>query len=114
MITGAHSLIYSSDPDATRAFFRDVLEFPYVDSGDNWLIFALPPAEFGIHPGPSGGSELYLMCDDIEKTIAELSAKGVELSGEIVEERWGRVVSVQVPGAGELGIYEPKHPLAPH
>lgn len=114
MITGAHSLLYSSDPDATRAFFRDVLEFPYVDAGGNWLIFALPPSEVAVHPGEAGGSELYLMCDDIDKTIAELTAKGVEVDGGIVEERWGRLVSVRVPGAGTLGIYEPKHPIAPH
>jgi hypothetical protein len=115
MITGAHSIIYSSDADGVRAFFRDVLEFPSVDAGHGWLIFALPPAEVAAHPvdGP-GRHELYLMCDDIHATMAELKGKGVEFTGGIAEERWGLVTAIKLPGGGELGLYEPRHPSPPH
>jgi catechol 2,3-dioxygenase-like lactoylglutathione lyase family enzyme len=115
MITGAHAIIYSRDADADRAFFRDVLELPAVDAGHGWLIFALPPAELATHPTDGAGSyELYLMCDDIGATVAELEAKGVRFSGAIVEERWGSVTAVKLPGGGELGLYEPKHPSPAH
>lgn len=109
-------LYYSSDADATRAFFRDVLELPYVDIGDNWLILTLPPAELGVHPAasPNGvGHEMYLMCDDIDATVETLRGKGVEFTSDISEESWGRLISMRVPGGGELGLYQPKHPLAP-
>lgn len=114
MIVGAHTIVYSSDVDATRAWFRDVLGFPYVDAHDGWLIFSLPPAEIGIHPGEESRHELYLMCDDIEKTVEDLLNKGVQFASEITEQSWGRLISIKVPGGGELGLYEPRHPLAPH
>ncbi len=114
MITGAHSIIYSQDADGVRAFFRDVLELPSVDAGHGWLIFALPPAEVATHPTDGAGrQELYLMCDDIHATVAELRGKGVEFSRPIVEERWGSVTAIALPGGGELGLYEPKHPIPP-
>jgi catechol 2,3-dioxygenase-like lactoylglutathione lyase family enzyme len=109
MITGAHTVLYSSDADALRAFFRDVLGFPSVDAGDDWLIFGLPPAELAAHPGEKPGSELYLMCDDLEATMADLRAKGVEL-GPVSDQGWGRVTTIALPGGGELGLYEPRHP----
>ncbi len=109
MITGAHTIRYSPDADALRAFFRDVLELPSVDAGGGWLIFGLPPAELAAHPGEQPGSELYLMCDDLEATMADLRAKGVEL-GPVAEERWGRVTTIALPDGGELGLYEPRHP----
>jgi catechol 2,3-dioxygenase-like lactoylglutathione lyase family enzyme len=109
MITGAHTVLYSSDADALRAFFRDVLGFPSVDAGDGWLIFGLPPAELAAHPGEKPGSELYLMCDDLEATMADLRAKGVEL-GPVSDQGWGRVTTIALPGGGELGLYEPRHP----
>jgi catechol 2,3-dioxygenase-like lactoylglutathione lyase family enzyme len=109
MITGAHTVLYSSDADALRAFFRDVLGFPSVDAGDGWLIFGLPPAELAAHPGEKPGSELYLMCDDLEATMADLRAKGVEL-GPVSDQGWGRVTTIAMPGGGELGLYEPRHP----
>ena len=117
MITGAHAVIYAEDGDATRTFLRDVLGWSNVDAGGGWLIFKLPPAEVGIHPTdggevPSGRHQLYLTCDDLDATIAELAAKGVELAEPIHEERWGRVTAIVVPGGGQLGLYEPKHPLA--
>jgi predicted enzyme related to lactoylglutathione lyase len=114
MITGAHSIIYSADPDGVRAFFRDVLELPSVDAGRGWLIFALPPAEVAAHPSDGADRhELYLMCDDIHATVDELQGKGVELTRPIAEERWGLVTAIRLPGGGELGLYEPRHPTPP-
>jgi len=111
VITGAHTVIYSRDADGVRSFLRDVLELPSVDAGGGWLIFALPPAEVAAHPTDGAGScELYLMCDDIHDTVAELRSKGVEFSRPVSEERWGSVTSIALPGGGELGLYEPKHP----
>jgi predicted enzyme related to lactoylglutathione lyase len=113
MITGVHAIVYSADADAVRAFLRDVLELPSVDAGGGWLIFALPPAELAAHPAEeSGRHELYLMCDDIQTTIAELEAKGVEFTGPVSEARFGLITSMRVPGGGELGLYEPRHPTA--
>jgi catechol 2,3-dioxygenase-like lactoylglutathione lyase family enzyme len=109
MITGAHTVLYSPDADALREFFRDVLGFPSVDAGGGWLIFGLPPAELAAHPGEQSGSELYLMCDDLEATMADLRAKGVEL-GPVTDQGWGRVTTIVLPGGGQLGLYEPRHP----
>jgi catechol 2,3-dioxygenase-like lactoylglutathione lyase family enzyme len=114
MITGAHSIIYATDAEAARAFLRDTLGLSNVDAGNGWLIFKSPPAEVAVHPAdPSatGTVELYLMCDDLDATMAELKAKGVEL-GDVTEARWGLLTTVRVPGAGEIGLYEPRHPVA--
>ena len=111
MITGAHAIIYSRDADGVRAFLEDVLELPSVDAGGGWLIFALPPAEVAAHPTEGAAAcELYLMCDDIGSTVDELAAKGVSFTRPIAEERWGSVTAIALPGGGELGLYEPKHP----
>jgi predicted enzyme related to lactoylglutathione lyase len=113
MITGAHALIYTRDAEADRAFFKDVLGFDSIDSGGGWLIFALPPAELGIHPSEHNDRhELYLLCDDIEATASQLERKGVKLPRPFQEESWGRVSMITLPGGGKLGIYEPKHALA--
>lgn len=115
MITGIHTLLYSKDADATRAFFRDTLGFSGVDAGHGWLIFALPPAELGIHPEEDDGeghAELYLMCDDVDATVAALREKGVETVRPVSDQGWGRVTSIRLPGGGELGLYEPRHPTA--
>lgn len=110
VIRGAHLLLYSRDAEADRAFFRDVLGWSYVDAHDGWLIFAQPPAELAVHPAQqSGGCELYLMCDDLEATVAGLVARGVT-SGPVTEVGWGLVTHVRLPGGGELGLYEPRHP----
>lgn len=110
-VTGAHALVYTKDAEATRAFFRDVLGFSHVDAGDGWLIFALPPAEVGVHPTTGQpGHELYLMCDDIHATVAELRAKGVELAEEPQERGFGTVAVIRLPGDATLPIYEPHHP----
>ncbi len=112
MIFGAHIIVYSKDAEADRAFFRDVLGFPAVDAGRGWLIFALPPSEAAFHPAESNDrQELYFMCDDLKAEIAGLAAKGVECS-EVHEERWGSVTKLRLPGGGQLGLYQPKHPTA--
>jgi predicted enzyme related to lactoylglutathione lyase len=113
MIIGAHTIIYSRDADADRAFIRDVLGFDSVDAGGGWLIFSLPPGEVAVHPDETGGRhELYLMCDDIESTVSDLNQKGVDVSRPIRELSWGRLASIRLPGGGELGVYQPKHPMA--
>jgi|SRR5436190_14216237 len=115
VVAGVHALIFAEDAPAARAFFRDVLDFAYVDDHDGWLIFALPPAELGIHPGPgwsgkTGQHELFLMCHDIERTVEELQAKGVEFVAPITDEGFGLLTKMAVPGgAGQVGLYQPKH-----
>jgi catechol 2,3-dioxygenase-like lactoylglutathione lyase family enzyme len=113
MISGAHVIIYSKDAEADRVFFRDVLGFASVDAGHGWLIFALPPAEAAIHPSDKDGSvhELYFMCDDLKAEIASLAKKGVNCS-EVQEARWGSITKMHLPGGGEVGLYQPKHPTA--
>jgi hypothetical protein len=113
VINGGHVILFSHDPEADRTFFAEVLGQPHVDAGGGWLIFKLPPAEIAIHPsdGPTG-SELYLLCDDVEATVDQLRAKGVNFIQDISGERWGRVTRLQLPGGGEVGLYEPRHPLA--
>ncbi len=112
MIFGAHVIIYSKDAEADRVFFRDILGFKSVDAGHGWLIFALPPAEAAVHPVEDAAShELYLMCDDLEAEIAELKAKGVACA-ELQKARWGTVTKISLPGGGNVGLYQPKHPTA--
>ena len=110
MITGVHTLIYSRDPEADRAFFRDVLQFHHVVAHDTWLIFALPPTELGIHPiDGEPKHEIYLMCDDIATTTAELAAKGVEFIAPPKDEGFGVLAQIRLPGGGLLGIYGARH-----
>ena len=121
MLNGAHILIYSKDADADRAIVRDVLKLPSVDVGRGWLIFKLPPAELAVHPaeqregkdetGRGLTSELYLMCDDVEKTIQELAARGVECTS-VSREQWGLRTTIVLPSGGELGLYQPLHATA--
>jgi catechol 2,3-dioxygenase-like lactoylglutathione lyase family enzyme len=115
MIDGAHTIIYSSDAEATRKFFRDVLGFASVDAGQGWLIFALPPGELAAHPsegdeGQPGRAELYLMCDDLKKTMEDLKKKGVEFTSPANDRGWGILTTLKVPGAGQIGLYQPRHP----
>ena len=115
MITGVHAIIYATEPDRTRAFLRDVLGFAWVEGGspdETWPIFALPPAEVGIHPHDHVEPELYLLCDDIGATVEALRAKGVEFVGEVTDQGWGLLTTIQVPGGGNLGLNEPRHELA--
>ncbi|MCW2884123.1 MAG: hypothetical protein QOE54_6590 [Streptosporangiaceae bacterium] len=113
MINGTHVIIYSRDADADREFIRDVLGFAGVDAGDGWLIFKLPPAEVGVHPTDGEAKhEFYLMCDDIETTLAMLTAKGVEVSHPIMNAGWGSRASIRLPSGSELSLYQPRHPVA--
>lgn len=112
MISGAHVMVYSGDATADRVFFRDVLGFASVDAGHGWLIFALPPAELAVHPAEENdGHELYFMCDDLKAEISALGEKGVRCS-DVQEARWGSITHIRLPGGGEVGLYEPKHPKA--
>src|SRR3954463_5693103 len=109
MIIGAHSIIYSTNPEADRAFLRDVLQLPNVDVGGGWLIFGLPPAEVAVHPsGKNDVHEFYLMCDNVETLSTEMKERQVACS-EIKNEGWGMLVHVTLPGGGKLGIYQPRH-----
>jgi catechol 2,3-dioxygenase-like lactoylglutathione lyase family enzyme len=119
VITAVHTIVYSSDPDATRTFFRDVLEFPSVDTGAGWLIFRTGPSELGVHPdaweddGQSGGTkqhfEVSLICDDLRSTISALTAKGAQFAGDIEQAGWGSIARLLVPGAAAMTLYQPKY-----
>ena len=117
-IIGTHMLLYTSEPDAVRATFRDVFGFDFVDTGHDWLIFALPPAELGIHPGEGPTfdrgvrHQVSFMCDDLDATIAELRAKGIEIQGEPDNEGWGITTTMILPGGLDVLLYQPLHPLA--
>jgi hypothetical protein len=109
MIKGTHVILYSKNAEADRAFFRDVLRYPYADAGHGWLIFALPPAEVALHPSDENDvHELYLMCDDVRAFIEEMKAKRVACS-PVREERWGSITDLTLPGGGKIGVYQPKH-----
>ena len=111
-ITGVHALLYTSAPDELRAVLRDVLGWDHVDAGGGWLIFKLPPAELGIHPDSSAHHELSLMCDDLDATIEQLRAKGVEFRGEPDDRRFGRAIAMVLPGGVDVLLYEPAHETA--
>ncbi len=109
MITGAHSIIYSTNPKADKEFFRDVLKFPNEDVGDGWLIFGLPPAEVAIHPSSENDlHEFYLMCDDVKALVKEMTKHKIVCS-EIQNQGWGLIIQLTLPGGGKLGVYEPRH-----
>jgi catechol 2,3-dioxygenase-like lactoylglutathione lyase family enzyme len=111
VIDGAHFVIFSRDPDADRAFFRDVLGLRFVDAGGGWPIFALPAAEVAVHPDEVGDRhDLYLMCSDLEGTMTDLEGKGISVERPVRDMRWGRLATLVMPGGGKLGIYQPKHP----
>ncbi len=109
-------IIYTKDPEADRAFFKDVLEWPYVDAHDGWLIFAMPPAEIAFNPVMDDGEKhaIYLMCDNVEALVARMSDAGFACS-DVSDEGWGRLTAVTLPGGSKLGVYEPRHasPLFP-
>jgi catechol 2,3-dioxygenase-like lactoylglutathione lyase family enzyme len=110
MINALHTLVYAEDPDAARAFFRDVLGFPGTDTGGGWLIFKTGPSELGVHPGSAAqGFDVSLICDDLEQTMAELKAKGAEFTGAVQDEGWGITTRLKVPGAGEMTLYQPRY-----
>jgi predicted enzyme related to lactoylglutathione lyase len=114
-ITGVHTLLYTSGPDAVRDILRDVFGWPFVDEGGGWLIFALPPAEVGVHPAEGPGSahhQVSLMCDDITATMADLATRGVEVRGGPSDEGWGVTTTLVLPGGLEMMLYEPRHATA--
>jgi len=109
LISGAHAMIFTRDEEADRAFLRDVLEIPCIDSGGGWLIFKLPPAELGVHGGENNDvHQLYLMCDDLDLAMATLAERGARCA-EPFTASWGRATSVPLPGGGKIGLYEPRH-----
>jgi len=109
MITGAHTIIYSTSPEADRAFFRDVLRLPNVDVGGGWLIFGLPPAEVAVHPSDNNDvHELYLMCNDIESLVVELAKRDIPC-GQVQDQGWGLLAELTLPGGGKMGVYQPRH-----
>jgi hypothetical protein len=112
-ITGAHALLYTTEPEAVRAIFRDVFGWPHVDAGDGWLIFKTPPAELGVHPSEGDSHHQFsLMCDDLEATVAELRAKGIEVKGEPSDQGFGIVTMLALPGGLDVMLYQPRHPTA--
>src|SRR5262245_2830994 len=109
MINGAHAIVYSTNPEADRAFLRDVLKMPNVDVGQGWLIFGLPPAEVAVHPTDDKEfHEFYLMCDNVEELVASMNESGIEC-GPLHSMGWGVLTQVILPGGGKLGIYQPRH-----
>jgi catechol 2,3-dioxygenase-like lactoylglutathione lyase family enzyme len=113
MISGAHMVIYTKDAEADRAFLRDVLGFPWVDAGHGWLIFALPPAEIACHPAEKNDEhQIYLMSDDVNATVESLAKHQVKCEA-VKDQGWGMLTYFSLPGGGRVGLYQPKHPLAP-
>jgi hypothetical protein len=109
MITGAHSIVYSTNPDADRAFLREVLRLSSVDVGEGWLIFGLPPAEVAVHPSDKNDvHELYFMCDDVEDFIGKMTDAGVSCL-PVQDQGWGLLTQLTLPGGGKLGVYQPRH-----
>ena len=111
-ITGVHALLYSPEAEAVRRVLADDLGWDHVDTGGGWLVFALPPAEIGVHPSDAPSHEISLICDDLDATVAELRARGIEIRGEPSDEGWGIVVELVLPGDVSIRLYEPRHPLA--
>jgi hypothetical protein len=113
MITGAHVIVYSTAAEADRTFLLELLGTRHVDAGGGWLIVALPPAEIAVHPTDGAPKqELHLMCDDIDKTVSDLTARGVTFEGGVRDQGWGLWTSIQLPSGGTLGLYQPRHPIA--
>jgi catechol 2,3-dioxygenase-like lactoylglutathione lyase family enzyme len=109
MISGAQAIVYSTDPDADRAFLRDVLGLPHVDSGGGWLIFGLPASEVAVHPAEENGRhEVYFLVDDVKAVVEAMKTRKIR-TGPLQEELWGRLTEVTLPGGGTIGVYEPKH-----
>ena len=115
MITAVHTLLYCDDADQARAFFRDVLEWPYLDEGGGWLIFRTGPSELGVHPTTQGEwsspqkHEISFICDDLEATVTDLKSKGAEFTGQIEDEDYGLTINLRIPGGPEVMLYQPKY-----
>jgi hypothetical protein len=111
-ITGTHAILYTSEPEALRAVLRDTFGWHHVDAHDGWLIFRLPAAELGVHPGEAPAHELSFMCDDLQATMADLSAKGVQFEGEPAASGFGVFVTMVLPGGVKVLLYQPRHKTA--
>jgi predicted enzyme related to lactoylglutathione lyase len=115
VITGVHAIVFSAEAEKVRAFFTDVLNLPSADAGGGWLIFALPPAELAVHLADGDSRhELYLTCDDIHATLADLRGKGVPVARDVTDQGWGLLAAIRLPDGSELPIYQPRHPSPPH
>jgi hypothetical protein len=113
MITGAHAIVYSREPEADRDFLRDVLQLPHVDVGHGWLIFGLPPSEIAVHPATENGRhEIYFLCESVEAFMAEMAERGIAC-GPVQDMGWGRLTQLTLPGGGSVGVYEPRHERPP-
>jgi catechol 2,3-dioxygenase-like lactoylglutathione lyase family enzyme len=108
-ISGLHAMFYTQKPEELRAFFRDILEFPYTDTGDGWLVFDAPQVDIGCHPSEKRFHEISFFCDDIHRTMEELRQRGVEFTREVKEEEWGFVTYFRLPDGGEVELYQPKY-----
>ena len=109
MITGVHTIIYSKNAEADKAFFQDILKLTNVDVGQGWLIFGLPPSELAVHPSTdSEHHELYLMCDNINTFVQQMNEHKVACS-EIQDQGWGLLTALTLPGGGKIGVYQPRH-----
>jgi predicted enzyme related to lactoylglutathione lyase len=113
MISGVHAIVYSKEAEKLRAFFKDVLEWPFVDAVHGWLIFALPPAELGVHPAEQNSHQLYLMSEDVHATVERLKSRGVKITQPIVDQGWGLVAQIELPDGSHMGLYQPRHPIPP-
>jgi hypothetical protein len=115
VITSIHAILYSKHADEVRAFLNDVLALPSVDAGEGWPIFAAPPTELAVHPSDDEAmsAELYLMCDDVTKTVADLAARGITTTMPVADRGWGLVTELRLPGGDTIGLYEPRHPSPP-
>ena len=112
MINGIHAILYSKNADTVRTFLNDVLALPSVDAGKGWPVFAAPPTELAVHPSDTENlsAELFLMCDDVDSTVAQLSARGIKTTMPVSDRGWGRVTQLRLPGGDTIGLYEPNHP----
>ena len=110
MISGVHTIVFSPAAEKVLAFFRDTLGLPFVDAGDGWPIFALPPAELAVHPADASRHPIYLLCDALDAAVADLEMKGVALAQPITEQSWGRLTAIALPDGSEIGLYQPSHP----
>lgn len=111
MVFGAHLILYSANAEADREFLAEMFNLRSVDAGGGWLLFALPPAELAVHPADTPSAEMYLMCDDLGAEVASLAARGVSCA-PVAQARWGSMTKIRLPGGGEIGLYQPTHPLA--
>jgi hypothetical protein len=108
MITGAHTILYSSDPEADRNFLQNVLHLTNVDLGHGWLIFGLPPSEIAVHPAEQPSTELFFLCENIQQFIQQMAEEKIPCD-PVQNKRWGHLTYLTLPGGGKIGVYEPLH-----